>query len=248
MDKFIDLNADNLEQEHLCCAISDKKHQLGVEKKKQWLKERFKEGHTFRKLDVKGKVFIEYAPLEKAWVPIVGNQFIYIYCLWVSGSFKQKGYGEKLLLSCIEEAKKNKKSGICILSSKKKKPFLSDKKFMLHYGFKVVDHIHEEYELLSLSFDGTQPSFSASVRKMKITNKELTIYYDAQCPFILNSIEQIEQYSKEHHIPLTLIAVDCLEKAKQMPCLFNNWAVFYEGEFKTVHLLNVNTLKKLLYK
>ena len=49
------------------------------------------EGHVFRKLDVKGCVFIEYAPLEAAWTPVVGEDHCYIYCLWVHGA--PKGHG-----------------------------------------------------------------------------------------------------------------------------------------------------------
>ena len=63
-NQFINLTLDNLNSEHVCCAISDKKHQCGVSNKKAWLKERIPEGHTFRKLDERGKVFIEYAPLS----------------------------------------------------------------------------------------------------------------------------------------------------------------------------------------
>ena len=58
--EFITLSPDNVMSEHLCCAISDKKHQTGVNDKRNWLAERVKEGHVFRKLDVQGKVFIEY--------------------------------------------------------------------------------------------------------------------------------------------------------------------------------------------
>lgn len=71
--------------------LADKKHQTGVNDKRNWLAERIKEGHVFRKLDAQGKVFIEYAPLEKAWVPVTGDNYFYIYCLWVSGSYKGKG-------------------------------------------------------------------------------------------------------------------------------------------------------------
>ena len=119
---FITLTPENVMSEHLCCAIADKKHQTGVNDKRNWLAERIKEGHVFRKLDAQGKVFIEYAPLEKAWVPVTGDNYFYIYCLWVSGSYKGKGYGKELLQSCIDDAKAQGKSGICLLSSKKKKP------------------------------------------------------------------------------------------------------------------------------
>ena len=64
-ETFMNLTLDNLDTEHICCAISDKKHQVGVSVKKQWLKKRIEEGHVIRKLDQKGKVFIEYAPIEQ---------------------------------------------------------------------------------------------------------------------------------------------------------------------------------------
>lgn len=246
-DKYKVLTLENIDNEHLCCAIADKKHQCGVDVKKAWLKERIAEGHVFRKLDDKGKVFIEYAPLEKAWVPVNGENYFYIYCLWVSGSFKGKGHGKSLLEYCIEDAKKNNKSGVCILSSKKKKPFLSEKKFMQRYGFEVVDSI-DDYELLALSFDGTKPSFAENAKKQSSSKGELTVYYGLQCPFIPNCIEQVEKFCNENNIPFELIPVDSLKKAKEVPGVFNNWAVFYNGKLETLHLLNEGYLKKMFGK
>ena len=39
-EQFINITLDNLNSEHLCCAIADKKHQCGVDAKKQWLSDR----------------------------------------------------------------------------------------------------------------------------------------------------------------------------------------------------------------
>ena len=229
----------------MCSSDLDKKHQCGVDLKKQWLKERLAEGHTFRKLAARGKVFIEYAPLEKAWVPIKGENYMYIYCLWVAGSYKGKGYGGALLDYCIEDAKKQGKSGVCILTSKKKKPFLSEKKFLTRVGFEVVDSMGE-YELLALSFDGSIPAFNECVKAQTIDEQALTIYYGVQCPYISNCIKEITDYCKNNEIEVKLISVDTLEKAKALPCIFNNWAVFYNGAFETMHLLNEGYLKKML--
>ena len=117
---------------------------------------------------------------------------------------------------------------------------------MLKYGFEVADSINDDYELLALSFDGNKPSFTESVRQMSVSSKELTIYYGMQCPFIPNCLEQIKNYCSENGIPVRLIAVDTLEKAKNVPCIFNNWAVFYKGKFETVSLMNEGSLKKSL--
>ena len=244
--EYINLTAENLDTEHLCCAIADKKHQCGVTEKKIWLKDRMKEGHVFRKLDVKAKVFIEYAPLEKAWTPVIGDNYIYIYCLWVSGSYHGKGYGKELLEYCIADAKAQGKSGVCILSSKKKKPFLSERKFLERFGFQAADEINNEYLLMSLTFDGTLPHFTENAKKSEISDNGLTIYYSMQCPYIANCIQQVEDYCKKNDVSLTTVPVDTLEKAKEVPCIFNNWAVFYGGKFVTLHLMNEGYLATLI--
>lgn len=245
---FITLTAENLANEHLCCIIRSRKPHQGVEAKRQWLSERLKEGHIFRKLNAKATVFIEYAPLETAWVPITGDHYYYIYCLWVLGDHKGKGYGKSLIESCLADAKEKEKSGVCMLGAKKQKAWLSDQSFAKRFGFRVVDTTDNGYELLALSFDGTTPEFAQNAKLCGIKSEELTIYYDMQCPFIFQNIEILKEYCTTHNVPASFIQVDTLQKAKELPCVFNNWALFYKGEFQTVNLLDVPHLKKILQK
>jgi GNAT superfamily N-acetyltransferase len=246
---FINLTIGNLAKEHLCCIIRSKKVHQGIEAKRQWLSDRLKEGHVFRKLNAKATVFIEYAPLETAWVPINGDNYYYLYCLWVSGSYKGKGYGRLLMEYCLADAKQKGKSGICMLGSKKQKSWLTDQAFAKKFGFEVVDTTDNGYELLALSFDGTTPKFAHDAKTQKIESKELTIYYDMQCPYVCQNIETIKQYCEINDVPVSLIQVDTLQKAKELPCVFNNWGVFYNGNFETVNLLlDVEYLKRILKK
>lgn len=245
---FINLTPENLADEHLCCIIRSKKPHPGVEAKRQWLSRRLNEGHVFRKLNVKAPVFIEYAPLETAWVPVVGNNYYYLYCLWVSGTCKGKGYGKSLLEYCIADAREKGKSGICMLGAKKQKAWLSDQSFARKFGFEVADTTDNGYELLALSFDGTVPRFAPDAKKLTIDSEELTIYYDCQCPFIYQYMEMIKQYCEAREVPVSFIQVDTLQKAKQLPCAFNNWAVFYKGKFETVNLPDAVSLERILRK
>lgn len=103
--EFIDLTAENIADEHLCCIIRMKKPHTGVEAKREWLAARLPEGHVFRKLNTGDCVFIEYAQLETAWVPVVGENYLYIYCLWVLGAPRGSGYGRALMEHCIADAK-----------------------------------------------------------------------------------------------------------------------------------------------
>lgn len=245
---FVNLTAENLEKEHLCCIIRSKKTHPGIEAKRQWLSERLKEGHVFRKLNEKATVFIEYAPLETAWVPITGDNYYYVYCLWVSGSCKGMGYGRALMEYCVADARENGKSGICMLGANKQKAWLSDQNFAKKFGFEVVDTTEQGYELLALSFDGTSPRFAQSVKNKGIEMEELTIYYDMQCPYIYQNLETVKRYCDMNEIPVSVIPVDTLQKAKELPCVFNNWGVFYKGQFQTVNLLDAASLERILKK
>lgn len=245
---FINVTTENIDKEHLSCIIRSKKPHPGIDAKRKWLYERLQEGHVFRKLNEKATVFIEYAPLETAWVPITGNNYYYLYCLWVESSHKGKGYAKSLMEYCINDAREKGKSGICMLGSQKQKSWLSDQSFAKKYGFEVADTTDNGYELLALSLDGTLPQFSQNAKKLTIENKELTIYHNYQCPYICQYIERIKSYCDANSVPVSFVEVDTLQKAKELPCVFNNWAVFYQGNFETVNLLNADYLKRILKK
>jgi GNAT superfamily N-acetyltransferase len=247
--EYVNLTPGNIAAEHLCCIIRSKTAHPGVEMKRQWLSERLKEGHVFRKLKVREAVFIEYAPLESAWVPIVGDNYLYLYCLWVNGAYKGQGHGKALMEYCIADAKEKGRSGICMLGSAKQKHWLSDQGFAKKFGFAAADRTDYGYELLALSFDGTYPSFTRKAKAGKAENQELTIFHDMQCPYVLQGLETVEQYCKENGVALSLKKVDTLEMAKDLPCVFNNWAVSYKGNFETVNLLlDTETIKRILKK
>ena len=101
---YIRLTPENIDKEHICCAISGDKDPQVVSKK-QWLRERMDDGLVFLKADLRGKCFIEFIPAEKAWVPIDADGYMHINCFWVSGSCKGQGYSNNLLEQCIEDAK-----------------------------------------------------------------------------------------------------------------------------------------------
>lgn len=90
---YLKINKDNIDREHICCAMSGKQSLV----KKEWMKQRFDEGLVFYRSEERGKCFIEYIPAENAWVPIDADGYIYINCLWIAGALKGHGYSEALL-------------------------------------------------------------------------------------------------------------------------------------------------------
>ena len=55
--EYIRVTKENIEKEHICCAISSNKD-IQVISKKNWLKERFDDGLVFLKSIERGKCFI----------------------------------------------------------------------------------------------------------------------------------------------------------------------------------------------
>ena len=245
MTKFVDITTENFEDEQLCCIIRKKPHP-GVEAKRAWLAGRLKEGHVFRKVAGEDCAFIEYAPLEAAWVPVVGENYLYVYCLWVTGGAKGKGYGKALLESCLADARQKGRSGVCMLGAEKQKAWLSDQSFAKKYGFETVDITNDGYTLLAISFGGTAPQFAPNAKRGRIDAQELTVWYGAQCPFIPQRIEQLRAYCAERNVPASFIEVDTLKKAKELPCVFNNWAVFHKGRFVTVNQIDAKMLERII--
>ena len=185
--EYIRVTKENLEQEHICCAISNNKD-VQVSSKKAWLAERFDEGLVFLKSVERGKCFIEYIPAENAWNPIVTDNYMYIDCLWVD--------------ECIRDSKEKGKSGLCILSSAKKKPFLADPKFLAHKGFKVCDEADNGIQLWYLPFsaDAPIPQFKECARHPKIAERGYVLYYTNQCPFNAKYVPVLEAVAKEQGV------------------------------------------------
>ena len=120
--EYIKVTNENIDKEHICCAISNN-NDIQVSSKKEWLKEQFREGLVFLKSVERGKCFIEYLPAENAWNPITADGYMYIDCLWVAGSFKGHGYGADLLDACMEDSKNKGKKGCVYYLPKRKNHF-----------------------------------------------------------------------------------------------------------------------------
>lgn len=113
---------ENIDREHICCAITEKKGETCTPSKKAWMKERFADGLVFKKLDARGKAFIEYIPAEKAWRPIVAPGYMHVHCFWVSGQFKGQGWANRLLSECVADAKEKGKAGVTRSHPRRKCP------------------------------------------------------------------------------------------------------------------------------
>ena len=243
---YVRITRDNLEKEHICCAISNN-DDVQVASKKAWLRERLSEGLVFLKSVERGKCFIEYIPAENAWVPIAADGYMYIDCLWVSGSFKGHGYSNDLLSECIKDSKEKGKNGLCILSHGKKKPFLSDPKYLTYKGFTVCDESENGILLWYLPFspDAAKPAFKECAKRPHINDTGYVLYYTSQCPFNAKYVPIVEAAAKEHGIPFRSVHIKSKEEAQEAPTPVTTYALFYNGEYITNEQMNDTKFLKL---
>lgn len=246
--ELIEITPENLDREHICCAISEKKGEACVASKKAWLRARMAEGLVFRRLDERGKVFIEYLPAEAAWCPLEAADYLFIDCLWVSGQFKGRGWGAKLLESCIGDARRQGKAGVCAVSSAKKRPFLSDPGFFKRWGFQKADEAPPWFELyyLPLREDAATPRFKPCARQGLPGDRGLTLYYCDQCPHTGKYAQLLGQWGEARGVPVRLVKLETGEAARSAPTAFPTYSLFRDGVLVTNEVLSEKAFQKLL--
>lgn len=237
--EYIKLSKENLNKEHICCAISNNKDPQVVSKK-MWLDNRLDEGLVFLKSKERGKCFIEYIPAEYAWVPIQAEGYMHINCFWVSGKFKGQGYSNDLLNACIEDSKLKGKKGITVISSEKKLPFLSDPNHLTYKGFKVADTAEPYFTLMYLPFqkNAPVPKIKTSAKFAESSEKGFVLYYTNGCPFTAKYVPLIKNVAKENNIPFKSIYINDRVAAQNAPVAWTNYALFLNGKFLTHEILS----------
>lgn len=240
MENIITIDSSNIEEEHICCAISDKKCRDSYELKKDWLRQEFDNGYVFRRIDARAKVFIEYVPAEKGWVPITAPNHLLINCFWVSGKYKGNGYGKELLKLAIEEAQSKEMDGLVTVVGTKKFHFMNDGKWLIRQGFETCDETSSGFSLLvkKLTQNAVIPRFKDTVKSGKCENNNgLVAYYSNRCPFsefhVTNSLTET---AKKRNLPLDIIKLDTMNKAQSAPTPAIIFSLYYNGDFITTDL------------
>ena len=242
--EYIRITKENIDKEHICCAMSGKQSLA----KKEWLKQRFEEGLVFYRSAERGKCFIEYIPAENAWVPIDATGWLYINCLWVSGSLKGHGYSSDLLEECLRDAKAQGKNGVCILCAEgRKREFLADPKFLTHKGFKVSDISDCGINLmyLPLAENARPPKFKDCAKHPKVEENGFVLYYTDQCPYTYYWVPKVQEAAKEHGIPFKAVHITEKETAQNVPVPVTTYALFRDGKFVTQSIQSDKKFLKL---
>lgn len=234
--EIVDITPENLDRYDLFCKKSKPKEAC-YQNKLAWYREGFKQGLRIKLLMVdEGKPykvsrgFIEYVPAEKSWRVVNAPGYTLIHCIWVVGKHKKKGYGSRLLETCVEDARQTGMKGVAVVASRGN--WLPGLKLFLKLGFQKVDEAPSVFELWVKKFtDAPDPSFPTDWDKRARTfGKGLTIVRTVQCPYILDATDIITDAAREKGMASRIIDLKTSKEVQERsPSAYGVFNVVYNG-------------------
>ncbi|MCK4311147.1 MAG: GNAT family N-acetyltransferase [Candidatus Cloacimonetes bacterium] len=251
--KIIDTNTENICEYGFCGYKNIKNEEY--RRKLDWLKQRFSEGMRFKVLHSEddGDIgFIEYIPGKYTWRAIEATGYMVIHCIAVNGKYKGKGYGSLLLDSCLQDAKKENKHGVAVVTSKS--TFMAGKELFQKNGFELVQEAPPCFELFvkKIKTNAPSPKFKGDwEKKLGKYGSGLTIIRSSQCPYTLKNVNEIVEVSQKNYgIKANLIELkNCIE-AQNAPSAYGVFGIIYNGKLIAEHPISkkrfTNIMEKIL--
>lgn len=244
-----DVDINNVDQKGFFCYMSKRK-EPGFKQKREWLEARFSEGMKIKILHETGgrdAGFIEYIPGEYAWRGVHAPGYMTIHCLWVVGKGKEKGYGTELIKECLEDAKRQGKAGVVMVTTDR--VWLAKKPIFLKNGFKEVDQCLGVFQLLVNNFGlGGDVRFPTNwdERAQKFGDG-LTILRTPQCPYIENATNDILGFAQAKGIPTRVHVISTASEVQTTaPSPYGVFGVVLDGKLLADHYLLQKDFDKLL--
>ena len=244
--KIISLNESNLDEQG-CYCLRSKQNSTGYIRKNDWLKGSFKEGLKYIKIteDSKPAGFIEYTPIESSSRVVLGDNYLVIHCLWVHET--GKGYASKLINLCIQDAKKQKKSGVIVITNPDTS-WTPGKDVFLKNNFIEVDQAPYGFELLVHKLEeAADPFFPNDWDERLAAFKELTIIRTPQCPFLNIATDNVIEAAKKLGIEGQIIDMTSREELlRDSPTPYGVYGAIYKNKLLSFHRLTVHSAMKRL--
>lgn len=251
--RIVEVNAANIDSVGAFC-LQSKKNTDGYKAKVEWMKQRFSEGLRYKLLLVnegakrgfRARGFIEYMPGEFAWRGITAKDYMVIHCVWVVGKNKGKGYGSRLLLECLTDAKTAGLSGVCVVASDK--TWLPKKGLFIKNGFELADTM-TGFELYAKRFkhDVPLPKFnSVPSGRLEKCGDGFAVFKSDQCPYSTASLRHIEELAKEMAVHFRVERIESNKQAQSIVNPYGTFCVLYDGRIVTHRPIGKKDLREYL--
>jgi ribosomal protein S18 acetylase RimI-like enzyme len=246
--KIVDLTLENIPELGLFC-ISNPKHP-GYQAKLKWLKPRLAEGLKIKMVvgaeGGKPRGFIEYVPGEQAWRAVDAPGYLFIHCLWVqTPEYNGRGYGSRLIATCIEDARKQKLSGVVVIASSG--PWLPDRRIFEKNQFKLVE-TSDRYELWVYPLKRAPNPKLRNWQKRLRTTKHLTLACASQCPYTAMALTTLKETARELDISLKTVELKTCQEAQNAPSGYGVFSLTRNGTLHADHYISPTRFRTIVKK
>lgn len=244
--RIVSVTPDHVEEYGIYC-IRDKSAP-GYEAKVNWLCNKQNSGVMLKMaIDGNGKQlgFIETLPSEKAWRPLLAKDLMYIQCIAIFGKdARNKSVGSKLVEACEEEAVKQKRKGLCTITSKG--AWMADSSLFEKKGFIKSDE-YDRFELMFKPFSAktAQPSLIRWDQELK-KYKGWNLIYADQCPWHYKSVTDLTEVAQGLGIKLKVKKLTSPEEAQQAPSGFGTFSLIKNGVLLADHYISATRFKNII--
>ncbi|MCU0276582.1 MAG: N-acetyltransferase [Acidobacteria bacterium] len=224
--------------------------------KVEWLRKRFSEGLRIRLLYLPGENrprhggagrpagFIETVPGESCWRAVKAEGYLFIHCLWTTGSkIQHQGLGSLLLQEAEREARGMR--GVAALASDGS--FMAKQKIFLKNGYAVVAESGTE-QLLSKRFKkGPLPAIHDW--RAELTKRQgWSIIYSKQCPWVARFIEEARPIFAKFDLQPIVTELKTAAQAQQAPSLYGVFSLIHNGKLLADRYISTTRLATILKK
>lgn len=223
--------------------------------KRAWLQNRFAEGPKNKLLYVKNEKkpvgFIEYVPGEYAWRAVDATGYMFIHCIWVSpDKYKEQGYGSLLVEECMQDAEKQGKYGVAVVTSDG--PFMAGKALFVKNGFTSVAQAKPSFDLMVKTIKGGPlplplPRFRDWEKQLS-KYKGLHVIYANQCPWVARSIKDLTEIAAKNGLELQVTELKTAHDAQNAPSLYAVFNLVYNGKLLVDHYISNTRFQNIITK
>lgn len=252
--QIIDLTPENI-ADYGVCGYKDVGKHKELRNKIEWFNKYHSKGLRIKVLLSENGGYqgmLEYLPGKFAHRPVNADGYMFIHCIFVGfkNEFKGKGYASALIDECINEAKTQKMLGVSVVT--RKGAFMAHNEIFIKKGFKVVDKVKPDFELLVIKFkkESAVPSFKSDILdNLNDYKKGLTIIRSAQCPYTEKNVKAIiDTAENKFKLKTKLINLKDSESAQNTPCAFGTFCIIYKGEIISYHPISNKRFENIMTK
>jgi len=247
---LVTVNADSLDKQGFFCYMSKRKAP-GYQQKRDWLVARFAEGlqlHMIHEIGGRTVGFIEYIPGEFAWRAVHAPGYLLIHCLWVVGKGKGKGYGARLIQTCLDDARAQSKHGIVTVATER--VWMAKKEIFLKHGFVEIAQAPPSFHLLAYRFDDAAPlpAFPTDWEERQARfGAGLTVIRTPQCPYIEDATSMALEFAAEKGIAARAATFQSAQELQaNAPSPYGVFGIVLDGKLLAYHYLQRKDFDKLV--